>query len=304
MTRNFRLTDVGTVPVALVRDGRGGLSVRGVVRSRLVASELRYGLPALGPAAPKFPDWKDAYSIGIALRDQQSDIVVGGKRFTHLRRTSETQILYISGVEHADFYSPRHGVEILLQNGFMREIAEDLEVPPVTHIGRSLCHLTEDPALLNLARRICPFFDAPDTLDPLQADHFIWALGIYVCAHYGDLSSRRPRVGGLTTWQERLAKDVIEMSLIGGIGLAELAAFCGLRTSQFAHAFRRTTGVAPYQWLMRARIARAKKLLVGATSSLADIALACGFADQSHLTRTFARAVGATPGLWRMALQS
>jgi len=310
VTLNVRLTDIGTVPIALPRNGDSKLSVRGLARSRLIASDIRYGLPPhrLTPDSgkPKFPDWTDAYCVGIALMDQRSDIVVGGKRFSHLRRKSQTQLLYVSGVEHADFNSPRHGVEILLQRSFMREIADDLEVPHVTHLGQSLCHVTDDPLLRALALRIYSFFDAPQTLDPLQADHFMWSLGIYVCASYGDLAARRRVTGGLSSWQERLAKDVIEASLIGGIGLAELAGLCHLRTSQFAHAFKRSTGMAPYQWFKQRRIARAKDriLAAGRETSLADVALACGFADQSHLIRAFARIVGKTPGAWRAAVRS
>lgn len=298
-------TRIGDVPVRLGRSDGFQLSVRGLVCSRLQSAEIVYS-PTVRGGKAVFPDRGEAYCIGVIFQDQRSDIVVGGKRFSHLRRKSETQILYVSGVEEVNFDAPRHDVEILMPQSFMREIAEDLELPYVTHIGRSLCHVADDPALRNLALKIHSFFDEPETLDPLEADHVMWALGLYTCATYGDLAARRPVSGGLTSWQERLAKEVIETSLIGGIGLGELAALCQLRTSQFAHAFKRSTGSAPYQWLMQRRIARAKDRIRAAAreTSLADIALACGFADQSHLTRMFARAVGTTPGAWRAAIQS
>jgi AraC family transcriptional regulator len=47
------------------------------------------------------------------------------------------------------------------------------------------------------------------------------------------------------------------------------------------------------------RIERAKILITSTSERLSDIALACGFADQSHLTRTFGRMAGMSPGLWR-----
>lgn len=304
MTLNVPLTmvDIATVPIGLPRNSDRQLAVRALMRSQLISADIHYGSRPAGPD-PAFPVWDDAYSIGVRFNDEKSDIFVDGKSYTAPRRKGEAHILHLSGVEQIDFSTPRHTTEILLKRSFMREIADDLEVPHVTHLGRGPFHVVDDPTLLGLAQRIQPYFDAPEALDPLLADHFMWTLGIYVCARYGNLAMRRRAVGGLSTWQERLAKDIIEWSLVGGIGLAEIAALCGVRTSQFAHAFRRSTGMAPYQWLQQRRVARAKRLLAADRSPLADVALACGFADQSHLTRCFARLVGMTPGLWRAAVQ-
>ncbi|WP_168226336.1 AraC family transcriptional regulator [Bradyrhizobium sp. SK17] len=298
---NLNIVDVATVPIGLPRNTDRKLAVRALVRSQLSSADISYGFKQAGTAAT-FPVWEDAYSIGVRFNDERSNIFVDGKSFTGPHRKGEAHILYLSGVEQIDFSTPRHTMEVLLRRSFMREIADDLEVAHVTDVGRGLFHIVDDQVLLNLALRIHPYFDAPETLDPLLADHFMWTLGIYICARYGDLSTRRPVVGGLSTWQERLAKDIIEWSIVDGVGLAEIAALCGIRTSQFAHGFKRSTGMAPFQWLQHRRIARAKRLLAADRTPLADVALACGFADQSHLTRCFGRLVGATPGVWRAAV--
>lgn len=294
---NLNRADIGTVPIALGRSEMR-LSVRGLSKSRLISAHIRYGNAGPGGGA-SFPRWNDAYSIGAIFQDQQSEIVVDRTTYSVFRQKHTTQLLYVSEVDHVDFSSPRHGVETLLTREFINEIADDLEVPRVTRIGTGIQSITEDAALRKLALRMYPMFDEPESLDPLHADHFMWALGVYVCANHGDLQVKRKHPGGLTTWQERLAKDLIEFSLVGGIGLAELATFCGLGTSQFARAFKRSVGEAPYQWLQRRRIARAEDLLVNTRMSLADVALQCGFADQSHLTRTFSRHTGTAPGAWR-----
>jgi AraC family transcriptional regulator len=171
-------------------------------------------------------------------------------------------------------------------------------------LGKSAFHVTDDPLLRRLALRIHPLFDEPETVEPLIADHFMWALGIYVCVHFGGMATRSLVKGGLSTWQERLAKDVIETSLVEGIGLSELASLCGLRTSQFAHGFKVSTGMAPYQWLVLRRVTRAKELLTLGSESVADIALTCGFADESHLVRNFKRQFGLPPARWRSAGRS
>jgi AraC family transcriptional regulator len=76
---------------------------------------------------------------------------------------------------------------------------------------------------------------------------------------------------------------------------------CRLSVSQFSRAFRRTMGVAPHKWLLTRRVEVAKDRLRDNLLSLPDVALACGFADQSHLTRVFTRIVGLSPGAWRRA---
>jgi AraC-like DNA-binding protein len=58
-------------------------------------------------------------------------------------------------------------------------------------------------------------------------------------------------------------------------------------------------GVAPHQWLIGKRIERARELLLLGRLDLAEIAIACGFVDQSHFTRVFARHEGCAPGRWR-----
>jgi AraC-like DNA-binding protein len=57
----------------------------------------------------------------------------------------------------------------------------------------------------------------------------------------------------------------------------------------------------PHQWLLRRRVDKARQLLHDPSAALADVALACGFADQSHLTRVFTRLTGTGPNAWRRA---
>jgi len=101
------------------------------------------------------------------------------------------------------------------------------------------------------------------------------------------------------SWQERRAKEVIEANLDGEAPLAELARECGLSASHFSRAFRQTTGTSPHRWLLHRRVENAKRLLLERQSSLSEVALTCGFVDQSHFTRVFTKFSGAGPGAWR-----
>jgi AraC-like DNA-binding protein len=107
--------------------------------------------------------------------------------------------------------------------------------------------------------------------------------------------------GGLATWQERRAVAYMDERLDQSFPVAAVADACGLSVNHFSRAFRRSMGKPPHRWLLDRRIDRARELLRDTAVSLADIALACGFAEQSHFTRVFTRTVGIPPGAWRRA---
>jgi AraC family transcriptional regulator len=157
-----------------------------------------------------------------------------------------------------------------------------------------------DATIEYLARALLPAFQRPGELTALFADHIFYAAAIHLARTYGDLapSLALPK-GGLAPWQERRARELLLASLASDINLADLAASCGLSPRYFARAFRISVGLPPHKWLLQQRVERAKQLLLHTSDSLGQVALACGFADQSHLTRVFSRAVGATPWAWR-----
>jgi AraC family transcriptional regulator len=57
--------------------------------------------------------------------------------------------------------------------------------------------------------------------------------------------------------------------------------------------------MSPHAWLLHHRVEKAKGLLTNSHRVLADIALDCGFADQSHFSRTFQSTTRMSPGTWR-----
>ena len=105
--------------------------------------------------------------------------------------------------------------------------------------------------------------------------------------------------GGLPPGAMRRVREHVEMHLSESIDLATLAAIAGLSLYHFARAFRRSAGVAPHQYLVQRRVERAQDLLARTELSLAEIALATGFSDQSHFARHFRQMFGITPGQFR-----
>jgi AraC family transcriptional regulator len=101
---------------------------------------------------------------------------------------------------------------------------------------------------------------------------------------------RQPAVAKVTE-----THDAEDLQGLSSSELAMLAGLAGLSQSHYSRAFKASTGLAPYQWQLRARIAWAQGLLVTTNGSLEVIAEATGFADAVHFGRTFRKATGATP---------
>lgn len=89
-----------------------------------------------------------------------------------------------------------------------------------------------------------------------------------------------------------------EMLHDGQPSIAGIAHACGVHPVHLARTFRRFFGCSPGAYLRRARVERAASMLRGRLS-LAEIALRCGFADQSHMTHAFRTEMGVTPGALR-----
>ena len=129
------------------------------------------------------------------------------------------------------------------------------------------------------------------------------AIGLRVLTKYSRIDLAAPRVfkGALAPHQLRKAQDYIDANLVGDATLDDIAQVTGLSSKHFARAFQRSTGVPPHRWLLQRRIERARNLLATGGLPLAEIALVCGFADQSHLTVAFRKMTGMTPGAFRRA---
>ncbi len=157
-----------------------------------------------------------------------------------------------------------------------------------------------DPVLAGLGRALLPALHCPEERNPLFIDQLAMALNLYVAQRYGGLMS--PGVAmrrGLSPAQERRAKEFLTAQLDGDASISAAAEACGLSRSYFIKSFRESTGKTPYRWLVELRLSRARNMLAKSGDAIAEIAIACGFADQSHLTRMFTREIGVPPSAWR-----
>lgn len=93
----------------------------------------------------------------------------------------------------------------------------------------------------------------------------------------------------------RRARERIHADLSASVSLAQLAYDAGLSRFQLLRRFTRELGLPPHAYLLQQRIAMARRMILRGVP-LADVAVATGFVDQSHLTRHFSRQMGVSPG--------
>jgi AraC family transcriptional regulator len=105
--------------------------------------------------------------------------------------------------------------------------------------------------------------------------------------------------GGLPPRVLRRIRKYIDDNIDQRISVELLAGLAKLSTCYFVRAFRRSTGITPHDYLIRQRVERTKQLLSGTEMPLSEIALAAGFADQSHFARRFRQHVGMSPRYYR-----
>jgi AraC family transcriptional regulator len=104
---------------------------------------------------------------------------------------------------------------------------------------------------------------------------------------------------GLSTKKLQQTIDYIQANLDEKLSLESIAAELNLSVYYFCELFTQSTGTSPYKYVLQQRIERAKQLLCTTQKSLSEIALDCGFANQSHLNRHFTKLTGISPKKYR-----
>lgn len=162
-----------------------------------------------------------------------------------------------------------------------------------------------DPLVENLARAIAIEMASPSIGGKLFVESSALTLALRLLqAHSATHRRRLNDVASafvLDDLRLRRVIDFIEAHLEDEIGVNDLAGVACLSPFYFSRAFKRATGLPPYQYLAKRRIAHAKNLLLQPNLSIGEIARRCQFATPSGFTRAFTLITGHTPRSFRQA---
>ncbi len=196
-------------------------------------------------------------------------------------------------------------LHVYLRKDLVQEVAQDLGLdgPDLTLTPR----LGERDLLIErLALGVREALTDVDAGAGVYVDYLSRALAARLLREHSNRTGHKaePAKGGLTAAQIAVVTDFLEAHLEQPLTLTEMAGACGLSPTHFARRFKAALGMPPHQHLMQLRVDRAKRLLSGSSVPIVEVALACGFTHQEHLTRVFRRLTGHTPASFRRTAQN
>ncbi len=241
-----------------------------------------------------------AFSFHVALQPTATDLWIDGKHHSAPSIMPGATFLFdLRSDPISHIYQPFDVLRFYISEASLDEMARKEGNGRATSLVSPQLG-AEDNTMHGLATALLDRIQLAHERSALFVDHIALAFYAHVTDTYGDVAVHNKIVPGqLSPWQLRRAIDFIASNLDGDPTIAQLASECGLSSGYFARAFRRTTGVTPHQWLIRKRVERAQELLLRGRIELAEVAVVCGFVDQSHLSRVFAKFAGMSPGRWR-----
>jgi AraC family transcriptional regulator len=209
----------------------------------------------------------------------------GGERLTC---TPATLKVMPAGERHCDAFDRGDARGLLVEADPERARALRSQVPVLDE--RVAFHGGMPAAI---ARRVYQEFRRMDDAAPLAIEGLLLEL-------LATLSRQRSESlpAGRAEWVGR-ARDLLHADLTARPTLADLAEAVGVHPVTLARTFRRTYGCSVGEYLRRLRIERAIEQLASGDTPLAGIALAAGFADQSHFSNVFRRRTGMSPSAFR-----
>lgn len=275
------------------------LVTRSLRSTELAVTETRNNNPVPGLSGSFAAE--DAYLVSLKLRDYPECEIWGEGR--HIKKAdvyAGTTYLYdlktdpryvIDKPFHSiHFYVPHSALDGLADQSGTRRI-DVLDCSPVGH---------DDAIVRHIGATLREGLRRPAEANQLFIDHMMLALTAHVARAYGGFRHKaETSPGALPPWQLARACDKLEADIGGKLPLQAIAAELGLSVSHFSRAFRASTGLPPYRWLLHHRVRTAKRLMSVRGLSLSEVAISAGFANQSHFTRVFSEIAGISPGAWR-----
>lgn len=221
---------------------------------------------------------------------------IGGKWFDEELHRGQVSFVPQGLDFEFEFPSSNGSLLIFLPNGMLRDVMADMGVASVSPIV-----MKPHERLRQLITLVDSEMRAPGFASDMMIDGIMRAIASIVVR--GDHPADSGTCDRIHISRAKLNRviEFVEARLDQELSLDDLARIAELSPFHFSRVFKLTTGETPYHFVCSRRLARAQQLLTESDIALAELALACGFASQSHFTAAFSKAFGTSPGRYRRA---
>lgn len=286
----------GAQTYSTVLQGAGGEQLKAVMRpgdERAICAAL-YAAPPYDLRVPAM----DVTRLSLNLTPAR---VIGGIEGERARKFEARQYSLFMAPAGAEMTWRKEASSRHLTIYFRQDLFADSGegAPPLAR--RQALHNLNVPGLRPMVDQLVDELrhDGPHSSD--AADCLARLLLIQVSRHLGKARDDGRALG--TPAMARL-KDYVMANLAERLLVVDLARQVGMSTDRFAWACKSEIGLSPHQFVVALRLRQARHLLGVSRHSIAEVAHACGFASQQHMTNAMRRHVGVTPARFRQTMRS
>jgi AraC family transcriptional regulator len=263
-----------------------------------------------------FPEGSRHHLIFLSLSSGQVIRECNGERFVHELAPGYVLIIPSRTPVRWNWRSPIGYTVLMLEPDALDRVASEAFGLEPGQYELPVCERRNDTTVANIAGMLARESLSRDRAGNLHSEALANILAVHVLRNYATaidgsaleassaVENAGARAGANTPTQSRAVADALQFihdNYARDVGLDDIAAAAHLSPSQLTRLIKQTLGVSPYQHVIQVRVNNARHLLSAGSGrrSLAEIASAVGFADQSHLTRHFKRLTGVTPRRFR-----
>ncbi len=239
------------------------------------------------------------YRQGETPMDRQVDgrwtrTQCGPGHFSLLSRSADSHWNWTEGLVVSHVY---------LTDTLMNRIARDIQNKDVSQVCLHDVLQGVDPVVSHIADQLTKEAATQGPAGPLYAEALSVQLAVHLLRNYASFVSRpSSRAVGFSQRELARLEEYLEAHLHESLSLDQLAGQFGMGVWTFNRHLRESIGQPAYAFVQEKRLDRARQMLKEGSSALKQIAAACGFSDQAHMTRTFRAKLGVTPGEYRKNL--
>jgi AraC family transcriptional regulator len=253
-----------------------------------------YQVDDAGSAQPPLTSY---HAISVSLGGAWCQTKIDDMYYEEVSRPGDLCLMPSGSTVNFCWDGPGSSLVFLLDPQFLQQVATATNRPNPNQLELRPVVYDRPAALISLAQMFQSEMQQKYLTD-LYLESLAQVFAIQVLREYGVFSSQiqvtDPQTG-LSPRQLQCTIDYVECHLHEKLKLATIAEVTGFNAAYFCILFKKSLGLTPFQYILQQRTERAKLLLKQSQLEIVDIALQCGFANQSHFTQSFSQVVGTTP---------